>query len=396
MKSMHRYLIMASAIVLAGVFFLSCQNNYPPSLWNPNEKSGPQPVVTEIIPPDSAYAGVSVITIKGQNFDPEPIKNLVFFGGKKAEVLSASSTQLVVKAPNIVGDSLEVKIAVHGAELFSDVVYYKLKPAVQTWGKLGDTDVVYAVAVDAEENVYIDLEGKKIKKIATDGTTTHYADVGFLKANSMRMGPNHTLYAAVTLGRLKKISAISPDGKESVFVTFRSVPYDLDFDSSGNIWVAAGKDIYVVKPDKSKSKVGSFSADIRRIKLVGGYLYALGGAKGQQKIWRAQVQGETLGTPEEFVDLGAQDWLEGAEVLSFAFAADGDLFIGTDHANDAIFILHADGSHEILFEGLIGPKIYDLVWGQGNYIYAAQQLDGSSNVLKIDVGKRGAPYNGRQ
>ncbi|HHM23832.1 MAG TPA: hypothetical protein ENJ23_02190 [Bacteroidetes bacterium] len=396
MKFRYRYWIAAGVLALVGIVLSGCENNYPPSLWNPNEKSGPQPVVTEIIPPDSAYAGVSIITIKGQNFDPEPVKNLVFFGGKKAEILSASATELVVKAPNVVGDSLEVKIAVHGAELFSEVVYYKLKAAVQVFGKLGETDVVYAIAVDSEENLYIDLEGKKIKKIARDGTTTHYADVGFLKANSMRMGPNNILYAAVTLGRLKKISAISPDGVESTFVTLAAIPYDLDFDQSGNMWVAAGKDVYLVKPNKSKSKVGSFAAKLRRIKLFNGYVYVLGGAAGQQKIWRAEIQGETLGTPEEFVDLGAASWLEGAEVFSFTFAEDGDLFLGTDHSPDAIFILHADGSHEILFESLIGPRIFDLVWGQGNYLYAAQQLDGSSNVLKIDVGKKGAPYYGRQ
>jgi len=383
-------------IVLTAGLFLGCETDYPPSLWDPNEKGAPQPIIKEVIPPDSAYAGVSIIQIIGENFNPEPVLNLVFFSGKKAQVLSASETKLVVKAPNVVGDSLELKIAVHMAELFSNVIYYKLKPAVQVFGKLLEKDVAYALSVDQEENLYVSISGKVIKKIAPDGTTTHYADVGFLKANGMRMGPGNVLYAAVTLGRLKKISAISPDGKETTYVTFRAIPYDLDFDMNGNMWVTVGKDVYMVKPDKTSSKKASFSLNLRTIKVFNNYIYVLGSESGTIKIWRCEIQGENLGTQEEIADLSQADWLEGANVLCFAIAEDGDLFLGTDHPDDAIFILHPDGSHEILFEGLIGPKIYNLVWGNGNFLYASQQLDGTSHILKIDTGKRGAPYYGRQ
>lgn len=378
----------------------NCENNYPPSLWDPNAPTKPAPVIDEVIPHDSTYAGVGEIIIKGSNFSPTPEENLVFFDGNRAEVISASETQLTIKSPNVIGDSLQIKIAVQGAELFSNPVWYKLKAAVAVIGNLAENkDVAHAIAVDKDGNIYVSIEGKTIKKITSDGTTTHYADVTFFKANGMKMGPGNTLYAAFAAGRRKQISTVAPDGSENTFVTFSTGPQDLDFDDSGNIWVSSGKDIYLVKPDKSKTKIKSFAITLKTVRVYNGYLYVSGEdeSTGEAKIWRCEIQGETLGAEEEVLDIAAASWLEGATVYSFTFSADGKMFLATDHTDDAVFVYNMDdGSHEIFFSGLIAPTINGLSWSEGQLLFAIQLLESYSNVLKIDTGKYGAPYYGRQ
>ena len=385
-------------IAIITIFLANCENDYPASLWNESEISKPFPIIDEIIPHDSTYAGVGEIVIKGHNFSITPEENLVFVGNKSADVIAASEAQITIKSPNIVGDSLKIKIAVHGAELFSDPVYYKLKPAVAIVGNLAEkNEMAYAIAVDKIGNVYVSIDGKIIKKISTDGATTHYADVGFLKANGMKMGPGNTIYVAFAAGRVKKIATITPDGVEGTFTNLPGVPQDLDFDANGNIWVSCDKDIYLIKPDQTTTKITSFSITLYTVRVFNGNLYISGRDEntGEAKIWRSQLLGETLGAAEEVLDIKAAPWLSGATVYSFTFSEDGKMYLTTDFM-DAIFVFNPeDGSHDVLFPGLIGPTIYALSWGEGNFLFAIQQLNSASNVLKIDLGMRGAPYYGR-
>ena len=131
MKSKNIYLNLA---ILTGVFILlllvnSCTNDVTPSLYS-DQPPGETPVINSVDPPDKALAGISNITITGENFSTTADNNLVFFNAAPAEILSASATQLVVKAPNIVGEGINLKIAVHKVELFSNTVSYTLESAL--------------------------------------------------------------------------------------------------------------------------------------------------------------------------------------------------------------------------------------------------------------------------
>ncbi len=380
------------------LLFAACQYDYPPSLFDPNEKSKPQPVVTEVIPPDSAYAGVGTITIRGRNFSPKPEENLVFFNAQRAEVLQASETELVVKTPNLVADSILIKIAVHGAELFSEPVRYKLVAAVSEHGKLLEGEVAFGIAADREGNIFVSIEGKRIKKITPAGKTSIFTNTTFLRANSMKMGPGDTLYAATAAGRARIIQTISPDGVGRTFVSLPGNPRDFDFDADGNIWVSAFKDIYLVRPDGSRAKADSYPVDIEAVRVFEGYLYVGGKDElsGEAKIWRSPIQGETLGEKEVFLDLAAANWLEGADVLSLTFAKDGTLYLGTNHPKYGIFVVNANKEGEPLYPGLIEPQVYAMTWPAGNAIFAVVQFPGGSKIIKVNVGKEGAPYYGRR
>jgi len=398
MKKLHAISIFMMILLIAA-FFFGCENKYPESLWDPNAPSGAQPVIEQIIPPDSTYAGVGEIIIKGKNFSPVKDYNLVFVGGKKADVVDATETQITIKSPVVIGDSLEIKIAVHKTELFSEPVYYKLRAAVSVIGNLAENNwMAYAIASDRVGNVYVDIEGKLLKKIDTQGNVTHVADVTFLKANSMKYGPGDKIYAAFAAGRVKKIATVDTSGVEGTYVSLPKEPKDIDFDANGNAWVTVDTDVYLVKPDQSKTSVKTFPVKLKTIRVFNDNIYVSGfdETTGEAKIWKAPIQGETLGDEEVVLDIAAADWLTGVTVNSFTFDSDGNMYLATDNADGILIYNPVDSSHDVLFPGLIAPNIWAFCWSEGNFLFAVQQLESYSNILKIDVGKTGAPYYGRQ
>jgi hypothetical protein len=391
--------------IIAVALLVGCENDTTPSLYDPNAPQRPNPVISSILPADSALAGVGELTIKGQNFSAKPEENLVFFDTDPAVVLAASSTELKIKTPNLVADSIPIKIAVLGAELFSPAVWYKLNPAAVIFGDIKDPgkNVVkaFGIDVDLNGNVYVSTELNTIKKISPDGKATVVTSKAtFLRANALKVGPGNTLYATWTSARVRRISTISPAGDESDFVVFPGSPFDIprdfDFDANGNIWVTVSPHVYIVRPNKTLTQVASFSDTLSALRVYDGYVYVAGKNPTTSigaKLWRSQIQGETLDAA--VVVLDAAPWLEGANITAITFAEDGDMYLGTDHPS-GIFVLHPNGNHEVLYPGLVAPSIYALSWGEGKLLFAVQQLSNTSNLIRIDAGKKGAPYYGRR
>ena len=81
-------------------------------------------------------------------------------------------------------------------------------------------------------------------------------------------------------------------------------------------------------------------------------------------------------------------------MYSITFSKDGEMYIGTNLA-DPILIMK-NGTLEPLYPGILTPTVGNLVWGEGNYLYATViDAQGSTRLIRIDVGKPGAPYFGR-
>lgn len=392
------YLIF-SLFLLAG-----CAVEPTKSLYDPVDTSELTPEITSITPTEGALAGVGEVVINGSNFSSDPDNVMVFFESLQADVKESSPTRIVVQAPNIFGDSVHVKVAIHKVELFSNTVTYKLIPAVKAIGNLMDDDIGYGIAVDMDGNFYVSFSDKEIKKLTPEGATSTFVPATtFLKANNMKMGPDYVIYAAVAAGRIKKIATIQPDGTEGTYVSLAKSPRDLDFDENGNIWVAAEDDIIIVKTDKTTEVALTFPINLMSVRVFNGQLYISGrdDDTGEAKIWKATIQGETLGETQVVLDAAAADWLEGAVINSFTFDEDGLMIIGTDHSPDAMFVFdETDGSHEILYAGLISSAIYAMSWDNGHYLFAVRQYTGedgdASQLLRLDMGGNGAPYFGRK
>jgi hypothetical protein len=373
------------------------------SVFDEDPTVKPDPLITGIEPPNSALAGIGQITINGSNFSPRIEENAVFFGLNPATIVSASETQLLVQSPNIPDDSLEVKVSVLGALLFSNIMYYTLDSAVEEIGGFIDFDNAYGIAIDKDDNIFVSLVGNKIVKITPDNEneTEDYATTTVDKASAMKFGPDGYLYYVNILRFMLRVPP--GGGADEVFAVLPGNVFDLDFDPFGNIYAGGGGNaIYRVKNDASSTVAADYaSIVIRTVRVYDGYLYVGGRDEntGQHLIWRNQIiSADELGPKELHFDWNNEIG-PGAQVLAITFAADGDMYVGTN-TPDAIVTIHPDKTHEPLYPGVLEPDSYAFSWGNGEHLYVNRRNDISTastkRVLKIFMQKEGAPYYGRQ
>jgi N-acetylneuraminic acid mutarotase len=91
------------------------------------------PVITSFTPNEGKSK--SVVTISGQNFNPIPGNQIVKFGDRVAEVVSASVNQLTVKLPTSLEDT-NVNISVEAAEQIA--ISSQLFHLVSAWKRIAD------------------------------------------------------------------------------------------------------------------------------------------------------------------------------------------------------------------------------------------------------------------
>ena len=401
MKDKIKVLITISIFVLAG-FLQSCSNDYPPSIYDPNEKFNPDPQITSI-QPDSAFAGVDTLTITGKNFSTNPEDNAVYFNGEKGTVVSCTKEVLKVVPANILGDSIKIQVRVKNALLFAEYYPYKLLPIFVEVGGFDDYDDPFGLAVDKDENLYVSIYQKGIKQVTPDGQTNDYSTMLGDKASHMRWAPDGGIYYVVGLQYILKINP--GGGGAGMFAVLPGGANDLDLDADENIYCGGGGNaIYRVKPDKSVKTVKQYpDYYINAVRVYNGYVYV--GAKYtgldttavQNGIWRNEIlQGvDSLGATELVLDFGTK--FPGKQVLSITFSADGDLYIGTDE-DEGIWVMKPNGNLYPMYKGVLSPEGYALVWGNGNYLYVTRRNTDAAKkrVIRINARKKGAPYYGRK
>ncbi len=402
---MNKKLILG--LVLLTIFLFQCEKEKPASLFDPDRTSNPTPVITEITPPNSALAGIVEITISGANFSPVAQNNFVYFGKTKTDVLNATENKLVVQSPPIVQDLLGVKVAVLGADLFSNILFYSLVQPVWEHGDYGEFDEPAVIACDNDENLYIAVKReKRIDKILPNGVREIYATMSFSIPTGIKMGPGGILYVAQ---KSKNIHCVLPGNTETQKI-FRAPGkvYDFDFSESGVIYGGGdGDNLYLIDPsDSSTAKVAEYTdINIRTVRVFDGYVYAGGIDKAteNQYVWRNEILADNaLAEKEIYFDWGEKVDPDSG-IFALTFAQDGDLYIGTDKS-EAIFVVHPDGSYEPLYPGILEPTSNALCWGAGESMYVCRHkseiIEGDrvdrKTIIKVNMLKNGAPYYGRQ
>jgi len=399
------------AVLLVPVLLLvsGCQNEQTANIYDPGASSpAPQPTITSISP-TVGLAGVTTITINGTNFSAVKEANTVYFETTQATVLTAGATMLTVKAPNLVKDSVRIRVQTSGAWLFSNTVLCKLDAAVSELPGLGNTDEIWGTTTDAAGNIYAclvtDGVGMGIKKFTPAGVKSDYAPSGGVtKWSSLKMGPSGELYLARILRAIYKITAAG--ASPSIWVSFGNLGtvFDMDFDQSKNLWAAGNNTpVYRIASDKNV-KAFAFEANVRAVRAYNGYVY-FGGfvtADNAEKVVRFKiVNSDSLGPREDMFNLTASP-LGGAGKAIFAinFNTDGDMYVGTDAANP-IIIVHPNGTAEALHPGVLSPAMHVFASG-GSVLYAVRGtpaggiVSTSGKLFKINPLKTLAPYYGPQ
>lgn len=394
------YKLFALSSLLVVLILAGCTEDITPSLVEISPESLPAPVISAINPPNQALAGVTKVTITGSNFSPVAKNNLVYFNGVPGKILNASSTQLVVIPPVVISDTVLIKIAVIGAEKFSNIVQYKLLPAVEELYPFDPKkgQIPYAITTDNQENLYVSISDLGTKKIS-QGILTDFAPKGAETFfNSLTFGPNNTIYAT---RRVKGIMQVQKNITPSTFVSsaqgISDNVIDTDFDQSSNLWAGGSSNsLYRITLSKNVKKF-TFNGSVNALRVVDNFLYVAANTDNEEVIWRFPIiSADSLGNGEIYFNFTKNVDIF-LKIIDIAIAQDGDIYLGTNAVSDPIFIIHPDKSYEILYSGLIKSSVYSLVWGTGNFLYMTNVKDGVNNtVLKINMQKLGSPYYGRQ
>lgn len=391
-----------------GLFLAGCETEPPPGLYEEPYVSGPQPTITSIAPPADALAGVTILTINGTNFSATAGNNLVFFDNVLVPVTTASATQLTFKAPILPKDSIKVKVAVQGSELFSSVFVYKLALAAnEKFGGVASGEEPVGMDCDAAGNLYVSMLkdglGAGVKKFTTAGVRSDYSPAfsgAVASWRGMKFGPGGALF---TVASRNIIFRIPPGGgAAAIWLSGTGLGnlYDLDFDANGNIWTGGpantlGNAIFRVRPDKTV-RAFSFAGTVRSVRVFNGYLYAGGKRDSLEKVWRYPlIAPDSLGAEEEYVNISSRYGANSSGVFALTFSSDGDLYVGTD-GPEGILLVRPDKSIEAYYPGIIKAQTVALAWGATTRLYQSRgALSATKALVDINALKTGAPYYGR-
>ena len=124
--------VILSFTLIVGIIIFSCSGPEEPTYGSKHPDPNPtglSPAKIDSVSPNIGYLK-DLVKIYGSGFSTEAENNFVSFGVKVAEVITATPTMLEVKAPNISGEDVNVKVAVKGSEYWSDEVGFSFLDAL--------------------------------------------------------------------------------------------------------------------------------------------------------------------------------------------------------------------------------------------------------------------------
>jgi hypothetical protein len=431
---MKKIIYYSLVLLFISILGLGCENEITPSLYQ-QQDPGATPVIASIDPPNSALAGVSVVTINGSDFSSDPSMMIVYFNSEFGQIIQASPNQLLVKVPNLVSDSVAIRITKIGTERFSPMVQYQLTPAFAVIKKDLDVDLFtenitpYGLTSDAQGNLYTSVSEFNanigIKKISPSGiivpvgSLEDFAPPGGAGGSffyHLNMWQNNTIIAA------RRVAAIFQVKEGEVASVFASQlmqgtsMYDIDFDPNLNVWAGGrgsaqgGPSLFRITP-ASEVKSFSYFNLIKSVRVFNNHLYVLTTVNGEDLIKRFPIiSGDSLGTAEDVLNISQSVLPESGTTnilgTDFDIAEDGDIIVGTTRNTDPIIVIHQDGSFESLYPGVVpqNTRVYAFSWGPDQYLYFTREErdvngDGTIDMLqliaRLDMQKQGATYFGR-
>jgi sugar lactone lactonase YvrE len=375
-------LILIAGLILMGWLLTACEGPDQPTYDKNNPDPNPAGLAAAVIDslsPNLAYLK-DIITINGQGFNSNPKFNVVSFGSYVGTVMEATPTMLNVQAPNVSDETVNVKVAVKGAEFWSNELEFTFKPAVERI----DEEIVWpnGVAVDSEENVYVgSASDEVIYKITPDHEKTEFTQVPI--SGAMEFGPDGYLY--VCLQNDNKIVRVSPDGETVEDVVEVDAPIDFDWDANKNMYVVSNSiGIVTFNSAGTQMEVDSIASP-KCVRVFGNHVYVSDIWDGN--ILRYEITASGLENEEVF--------LEGDSPLGIEFDADGTMYY-TEAWETSLYTVSPDGDTDVLFEGqLETPMHYLTFFGKAIYIVFPGWGD-VGVVLKTYIGVEQAPNYGRQ
>jgi hypothetical protein len=424
---------IAASICLI-VFLASCEDDPTASLGDRIGDPGARPIIEAVTPAGKALNGVTEITIDGQNFTSIHDQVLVTFGnGNGAEIIEASPSRLIVKAPlvEIPSDSdgvfANIRVAVVGAELASELHTYRLLETVKEL--FVDPNIplqYYGMCVDKNTNIFASAYNLSTKAylgeyiISPGAAPALYNQKGFTHFGSLNFGPDGIILGA----RADRVFAIfeikegtNPDNPYLILQNQNAKVLTLDTDQQDRIWAGGeGGEIYSISHPSKDVTTFIHEGVVNALRVfeegTQTYLYTSTARDSVEKIYRMQINTDgTLGDEEEYYDL-SNNYVSGTRTIGINFTTDGSLYVGNNGLNP-IIVIGPDKSFENLYPNLLQADIVNpnnpdqlisLAWGNEDDLYFVRRRDATfkddirpfQNIVRVLTGKLSAPYYGRE
>jgi hypothetical protein len=415
-----KHLITFSLLLGLLISSFGCTSNPEAPQYVPIADPGNQPIVTSVttIPAGLPYilGGVTTIAINGTNLVTDSNKIQVFLGNVQMTNCTYTPTQITFVAPNIIKDSIIVRVLVAGAVKFSDAKYVSIRSAMTLLTAIDTSkQVANAITFDRSGNLYVSVVTSAgvsdgLYKVVPGGSASQYALRGTEAYFSGLKCKGDSVYAARRANRL--VSRNSSTGAMTIFTaSFPAAAFptnieDMDYDQNKLLWAggntANGGLISVDSQKNVKQYTFPFGGIIHSVRVYSGSVYcSVEAGDGTKGVYKIPINNDgTLGTATKYFDLSATVGNTFNIAYGITFDSQGNLYVGTDAAA-GIYVVAPDQSIQPLYNGLLGPNCKYLAWGNDSYLYVVRALSTPLNtsptgIFKVDMlGKLSAPYYGR-
>jgi len=362
------------AIVLLSFLLISgCKMDVTEPIWEKPFTEPPTPKITSVVPPQ-AVAGVSIITINGENFANSTGTNTVYFNNTPSEVISSTPTTIVVRRPNVATDSAVIKVVSNQALTAVKYSPYKVEQVTERYGDFSENITLNVVVADNLENLFV-IEGLNVHKVSPNGEKRVIATAN-RTALDAKVGPDGNLYLTGSNRAIDKVDVTTGDVSRWVQMpSGKNVRYG-DFDDNGNFYTGGNKtDLLVVESNLSVKPAAGFyiGNEILAVRAFNNYVYVVAKKADYAdtaNIYRHQIDASgNLGAQELVLDMRTTGDLSSRAIIGLTFSTAGIMYLATDAVNPIITYNLADGKVDFLYKEILHPYCKSFCWGVGNFIY---------------------------
>lgn len=400
----------------------ACSTPAADSAFDPNADEGTPAVISSVVPADEYFAGYETITLNGTDFGTDPDEVAVWFNNTKAELVSVNPTQIVVRTPNLVADSIRIKVAKTNTVAFSNAVDYKLTSLFTDVTVFPVNTTPLGAGIGADGFYYVSTLASGIPsgvgKFDADGAdNATYVPVQSWSYRVVKMGPDNALYMLRVAGGVPIVyRSAAGGGATTNWGVGVGRAEDFDYDAANFMWVVGANETNTVANQSivrvqdngaSRSYVRyPFVANGHAVKVYNDFLYVGGTRGGNPYIWRFPINPDnTLGAEEEVVNLGTA-YATDIVPRSIVFATDGTMFVSvTGSSFDALpsgrqplLQITPAGAVSEYYAGIIPGIILKMHWipGTQNVLMTVlpAEAGGSARLISINFQKNGAPFYG--
>jgi hypothetical protein len=276
---------------------------------------------------------------------------------------------------------------------------------IEKYGAFVENRFLAAVAVDANENIYVSsIDSNSIFVANASGKTLLIKKIALCPAD-IAVDPSGNLVmtgSSGTNGNRTVQYCNTQTGVTDTLIRLAKAVKFCDFDANGYLYAVGSKsDIYVIAPDSTVTTAGLHASDdVLAMCIGGGYLYAVtkvgtGTAAVTNIVKHAIGANGTLSAAEPVLDWNAQTTeFDTLVIHAISVSTDGKLFIGVDSPNPLLVYDPTNGIIDYFYKDIVPGYIRSMCQGNGEYLYEVHGHPTYATdwtVYRVDMGSPGAP-----